>query len=259
MVMFMSKAEVEKMRTVTSVANPARDQKTVGEEWLASYLSGSLSDAKRVVIESQLEVSPSVRSAVKSLEAVAGSVLENGTVNEISAEFMPRLWDRIERFGAGDFAQDSESDKTGHHMQGIDNQRDGISAPTDEPWLTSAIKRALLDFKAPLNWKFAGIGIKQARIASFDNGEALYLLKAKGGTSMPVHSHRGEEWTLVLQGCYRASGDVFGPGDLHREDDECEHQPIIDDGEECICLVAIEGKLKFANPVLRLAQPFFGV
>ena len=53
--------------------------------------------------------------------------------------------------------------------------------------------------------------------------------------------------------------DVATTGDLHREDETCTHQPIVDDGEECICLVAIEGKPKIKQTLLKALQPLLGV
>lgn len=89
-----------------------------------------------------------------------------------------------------------------------------------------------------------------------DGRETLYLLKAKPGMKMPKHSHHGEEWALILQGGYHIGAEGYVRGDLHREDGDCTHQPIVDDhGEACITLVASEGGLKFSNPFMNLLKP----
>ena len=47
---------------------------------------------------------------------------------------------------------------------------------------------------------------------------------------------------------------------LQRElDEEIKHQPIVDTGSECICLIATEAPLKFTGIMGRLAQPFIGL
>ena len=48
-------------------------------------------------------------------------------------------------------------------------------------------------------------------------------------------------------------------GDMEVADQTIGHQPVIDDGEECICLVMTEGSLRLKNVFARMAQPFIGL
>jgi putative transcriptional regulator len=89
-----------------------------------------------------------------------------------------------------------------------------------------------------------------------DNGARVFLLKAAPGTKMPHHTHTGTELTLVLSGAFAHQGGHYGPGDLDEADDTVEHQPIVAEGEDCICLVAMEGKLHLLGLLGRLMQPF---
>ena len=108
-------------------------------------------------------------------------------------------------------------------------------------------------------WKKMGFGVERMPIHN-DGGEKLYLLKSRPGLKMPHHSHKGEEWALILQGGYHVGETGFVYGDLHREDETCAHQPVIDDhGQACITLVAAEGGLTFTNPALNLFRPILGV
>ncbi len=110
-----------------------------------------------------------------------------------------------------------------------------------------------------LRWKKLGFGVSRATIAN-DNGEEIYLLKAKPGLKIPDHTHQGEKWALILQGGYHVRDTGYGPGDLHRENENCTHNPIVDDhGEACITLVALEGELKFSNPFMRMLKPLLGI
>jgi putative transcriptional regulator len=87
-------------------------------------------------------------------------------------------------------------------------------------------------------------------------GARVFLLKAAPGTNMPHHTHKGTELTLVLRGEFSHALGSFGPGDFDEADDSVEHQPIVSAGEECICLVAMEGRLQLLGWMGRILQPF---
>ena len=85
------------------------------------------------------------------------------------------------------------------------------------------------------------------------------LLRVGGGRRVPEHSHGGQELTLILQGAYRDRFGVFAAGDIADHDEDVEHQPIAEPGEDCICLVAVDAPLSFRSRLIRTLQPFFGL
>ena len=66
------------------------------------------------------------------------------------------------------------------------------------------------------------------------------------------------ELTLILKGAYRDESGRFGTGDLDEETEATEHQPIVEPGGECICISAIEGRMKPHGWLARTIQPLFG-
>lgn len=82
------------------------------------------------------------------------------------------------------------------------------------------------------------------------------MLKAAPGTRLPHHRHTDTEWTCVLQGAFRHGYGRYGPGDFDEADESMEHKPVIEDGEPCICLVALRGSIEFQGWAGRLLQPF---
>lgn len=224
--------------------SPAHNvEHTVDEEWLASYVAGSLSDAKSLVVACQASMRPDLARHIAELEHVGGALMESSSGAEVSVEFFDKLVGALEdNSERDDVLQLSEADKS-----------------EGEVWEPLPLRRYLETAGAEIDWRFAGPGVERAPLAQTEDGERLYLLKARAGFSMPIHSHHGEEWTLILKGSYHVNDERFIVGDLHREDETCTHQPIVDDGEECICLVAIEGKLKFKQTLLKALQPRLGV
>jgi putative transcriptional regulator len=82
------------------------------------------------------------------------------------------------------------------------------------------------------------------------------MLKAAPGTTLPHHKHTGTEWTCIIQGAFRHEGGRYAEGDFDEADEDIEHTPVIEDGAECICLVALQGELRFQGWIGRMLQPF---
>jgi putative transcriptional regulator len=84
----------------------------------------------------------------------------------------------------------------------------------------------------------------------------VFLLKSGPGTRMLEHSHTGVEMTCVLAGGFSQEQGHYGPGDFDVGDEDVDHYPIVDPGGDCICLVAMQGGLRFGGLIGRLIQPF---
>jgi putative transcriptional regulator len=106
-------------------------------------------------------------------------------------------------------------------------------------------------------WKWVAPSVRLRPIELPYPGETrVFLLKSGPGTRMLEHSHSGFEMTCVLSGAFRQDGGWFGPGDFDWGDPTVEHQPIVEPGEDCLCLVAMQGELRLKGLIGRLVQPF---
>lgn len=108
-----------------------------------------------------------------------------------------------------------------------------------------------------LPWKSIVPGMKQVDL-KLGEGQAK-LLRIAAGKQMPVHSHQGNELTLILRGGYRDSLGKFNAGDFAELDGSVEHQPIADADEDCICLAGMDAPLAFKGLIARMLQPFFRI
>ncbi len=108
-----------------------------------------------------------------------------------------------------------------------------------------------------LPWKSVAPGIRQI-ILPVGEGNSR-MLRIAAGKKMPVHSHRGNELTLILQGGYSDALGKFNAGDVADLDSEVEHQPVADEDEDCICLAGMDAPLHFRGWIARLMQPFVGI
>lgn len=109
-----------------------------------------------------------------------------------------------------------------------------------------------------VKWRSIGMGVRQA-ILPTDKTASARLLYIPAGQNVPDHGHRGIELTLVLQGAFRDETDRFGPGDLEIANEDLNHQPVAEAGQDCICLAATDAPLRFNGLLPRIAQPFFRI
>lgn len=109
-------------------------------------------------------------------------------------------------------------------------------------------------------WRRLAPGIWQHQIElNHPSRGDLRLIKVSPGMALPEHGHRGHELTLVLRGSYSDASGTYRAGDVADLDENIEHQPIADPIEGCICLIAVDGKLKFKSRIARLVQPLIGL
>jgi putative transcriptional regulator len=107
------------------------------------------------------------------------------------------------------------------------------------------------------DWKWIGPGVHLRPILLPEyEATRVFLLKAAPGTRMLQHSHTELEMTCVLTGAFSHDGGRFGPGDFDFGDEDVDHKPLVERGEDCVCLVAMRGELRLSGLIGRLIQPF---
>lgn len=213
----------------------------IADEWLVSYAAGALTDAQAMILACHVDYHKGLQDKVADAEAIGGALLADSAPAAISNSAFDDLMARI----------DTMPDEEGGEHQ---------LAATSDADLPVRLQDYLGKPLDQMKWRMMGPGMRQCKLAEGENGEKLWLLKAKGGTVMPVHGHRGTEMTLVLRGSYHVGDDHYTPGLIEIAGPEIEdHQPMIDEGEECICLVVTDAPIKLHSLVGRMVQPFIGL
>ncbi len=207
---------------------------TAPDDLLMGYATGALPQAFDLVIATHVSLSLDARARLESFEAIGGVVLEGLDSTPVAEDSLERTFAMIENAA-----------------------RDDIPAPSFGTFPTP-LRTLVGGDESAVRWRSLGGGVKQCVVHSDAHGTARLLL-IPAGRAMPSHSHNGTEMTLVLKGAFRDEGGRFARGDLEVADTEVDHQPIAEPGEDCICLVATDARLKFRGLLPRLAQPFFGI
>ena len=95
-----------------------------------------------------------------------------------------------------------------------------------------------------LKWKQVYKGFKE-HTASIDDKDELKLIKMDPGVSVPLHSHGGKEYILVLEGSFCDEYGKYSKGDIQINDQQIKHTPIASNDTGCICLSITEKDVIF--------------
>jgi putative transcriptional regulator len=206
---------------------------------LMAHATGTLGVGPRLLVDTHLETCARCRSAVRSFEDVAATLL----LAEPPAELPEGLFARI--------VARTESPLT--HPAGRRIRR-RPPLPEGMEWPRS-LRRAQVS-----RWWWMGPGVRWARVTLPDDPAAnLFMFRIGAGKCLPPHTHSSSELTQVLYGAFDDGRAVFGPGDFDATDDSIHHQPVVQARSECICLAAVEGRVLFDGALARWAGAAIGM
>ncbi len=215
----------------------------VSEATLISYAGGSLGEALSLVTASHLALCPECRLRLRAAAAAGGAMLESVEAAPLREGSLEHMMARLEL--------ETERSRRAPPPAPRPEVRD-MRLP--QP-LASRLAVGHLD---EIRWRWIGPGVRTHLIDTPKSGGTLRLLKIAPGVAMPEHGHGGTELTLVLAGAYADETGHYGAGDIADLDEEAEHTPKAEAGEDCICLVATEAPTRFKGLVGRLMQPIIG-
>lgn len=205
---------------------------------LMSFSAGTLDMPYATVVATHLAMSEGGRETLRHMDSIGGALL----ASEPEADMSPGALDRLLGALVDESIEVVPQDRAQDHS------------------LPLPLQRFLPKGLDAVRWKWTGPGVATADLAWGDDGKSrLMLLRVAGGRRVPEHGHGGHELTLILQGAYRDRFGVFAVGDIADHDEDVEHQPIAEPGEDCICLVAVDAKLTFRGRLMRALQPLFGI
>ncbi|MBM7068568.1 ChrR family anti-sigma-E factor [Actibacterium sp. 188UL27-1] len=210
----------------------------VTDDVLTAYATGDLPEAFNLVVASHVSLCDEARVRLETMEALGGAVLD-----DLSGESMS--------YGSFEATMRliSERPKEAIKAEVVRKSCDVLPGP-----LMDYVGGNLDD----INWRPLGMGAKQVILKSSLEAN-VRLLYIPSGAAMPDHGHTGIEMTLVLQGAFIDGDERFARGDIEIANEELEHTPIADIGEDCICLAATNAPLKFSGLLPRIAQPFLRI
>jgi len=200
-------------------------------ELLASFAAGTLDAGEHLVVAVHVSGCSTCRRVVRAVEVIGGSALEAIEPAAMKAGAFEAVLAKLDR-----------SPRL-------------VPAPSDS--LTDeALPRLLRHYHIGRRRLVApGVSMRPIELPGPSKSRA-FLLRSNPGARMLEHTHTGTELTCVLRGSFSHDGGRFGPGDFDFGDETLDHQPIVGDGEPCLCVVAMTGDLRMNGFFGRLISPF---
>lgn len=207
------------------------------EDLLMAHASGNLKGPFSVLIGSHVALCATCRAEQRRLEAVGGALLDDlvadGAPDRGLAATLARLEEPLPQSPASLADQDAETARR----------------------LPRPLRRFIDRPISALPWKQVMRGLS---VVEFDSPETkgmrVQLLLSRPGQALPRHRHFGTEMTLVLSGGLSVDDAHYGRGDVMVVEPGIVHQPVAEEGEDCLSFAVADGPLRFTSLVPRLWQ-----
>ncbi len=203
------------------------------EELLLDYVSGALTGAAAALVAGHATFCPACRRHIQDMEAMAGAfmALELGKAEPAALTGAPNL-----------------------EMEGMGPVPDAAPAYYD-PVLPKPVFDLFKLASKDIPWTRLLSGVREFRKEGRD-GEDIRLMHIAPGKSIPQHTHRGLEMTLVLSGSFSDREVEYRTGDVALADGSIDHKPVAGAQSDCLCFVVSEAPLRLTGPVGRVWEFF---
>lgn len=209
-------------------------------ELLFDYATGATPEAVSLIVATHATLCAVCATRISEIEAVGGALLETVEPVEVGEDALAAVMMRLD-----------------------EPQPAAVKAPSTDAETAAVVPEPLLPYigrgLAHMAWKSAGRMAEEARLPLTVKGFKAALMRLKPGAEMPVHTHRGSEYTLVLAGGYKDAGKQFLRGDFDFKDPSHEHRPIVDTDGPCLCLIVLDAPVKLTGGFGRLVNPFLRI
>ncbi|GAA0554232.1 putative transcriptional regulator [Rhizomicrobium palustre] len=202
------------------------------ESLLTGYAAGTLDLGRHIAVATHLAACADCQKAVSLFTEVGGALF---------ADLSPAP------MGEGAFVALSAK------LDTIAPPRASIAAPPSLP--VAGLPAFVRRYNAG-KWRMVAPGLSMRPIhLPVPSAARVFLLKSAPGAKLRHHTHAGTELTCVIEGGFSHDGGHFGPGDFDFGDSGINHQPTVDPGADCLCLVAMEGHLRLTGWLGALLTP----
>jgi putative transcriptional regulator len=201
---------------------------------LWEYATGSVPEPLGLVLALHLSHCRACSAAVARYEEIGGALLEDAVPTHLDVEEM--LGDVLNRLNEPDNELLS-------------------AAATDLDGFPGALSQRLPTPFSELPWKRVSRGVSEFRLAIDEDGYVAKLIQIEAGAIVPRHTHRGEEFTVVLKGGFRDGEKMYRGGDFAVADSTVQHNPVATGAEPCICVAMTNAPLKLLTPLGRIFEP----
>jgi len=205
-----------------------------GEELLLNYASGAANEAVSLLVATHLVACADCRATVARAEAAGGTLLAGIAPVAVSQRAYDSVLARLDEPAAAIVRSAKLT---------------GDVPPPLRPYIGDS-------FDA-VPWRHITGKLAHYPLVTRD-GTRARLIRAAPGAGVATHSHRGEEWTLVLTGSFHDETGTYAAGDVQSTTPEVKHRPTADPGPVCINLAVTDAPLVFDGWLPKIVGKLFG-
>jgi putative transcriptional regulator len=214
------------------------------DDLLLAHAAGRLPEPVGLVVATHLALAPERQSAYREYEALGGAMLEDLQPAALSDGAFDRLLARM-------------NDEKEPMLTGAKAAEQGtiVGSAAGDPPIPAPLRSYIGGSLADLPWKHYG-SVSEASLPLDETTYRARLILLKAGRSVPKHTHDGQEITVVLKGAFNDGIGRYGRGDISIADAHVDHQPMAEDGEDCLCLTVTDAPLRLTGTFSRFLNPF---
>ena len=224
------------------------------DELLMQFAAGQLTNALGIQTACHLESCQQCQHKVRLYEQLGGDLIDISAPSEIEPDAKSRLLDNLHKLRA-DPSESAEANSNAGVLEDLDELYRKQLANANQR-LPRPLRRFLPDYYENLPWSGFTKSIQSYDLPFSDDRYTARFYKIAAGSELPQHTHRGNEFTLVMSGSFSDLSGDYHPGDFVLADSSTHHQPRAHEKEDCICFAVTDAPLKMTGFFGRMLNPF---
>lgn len=227
------------------------------DELLMQFAAGQLTNALGIQAACHLESCKQCQLKVRLYEQLGGDLIDISAPADLAPDAKSRLLKNLhdQQNPARKRASGIEDNKEVDANHPLDNVYANQLANANQR-LPKPLQRFLPDYYENLPWKGFSKSIQSYDLPFSDEQFTARFYKIAAGKELPQHTHKGNEFTLVMAGSFSDLSGDYHPGDFVLADASTHHQPRAHDKEDCICFAVMDAPLKMTGFFGRMLNPF---
>jgi putative transcriptional regulator len=207
------------------------------DELLMQFSAGQMSNALGIMVACHLEKCHHCNSRIRVYEQLGGEIMQETAPVEVGGNVLSELLLKLDQ------PAPEEHDAKDH-------------ASLVDPRIPKPLSRFVPNYFDKLEWSGMSRSIKEYKLPISDAQYSAKLYKISAGKELPIHTHKGNEFTLVMDGSFSDKAGDYNQGDFILADTQTVHQPKAAENADCICFAVMDAPLKMTGFFGKMLNPF---
>jgi putative transcriptional regulator len=204
------------------------------DELLMSFAAGQLPNALGIIAACHLQTCQQCSTKARMYEQLGAELIDTTPAISMSGNSLNQLLNRLD----------------------LEPTTEKVAEFTGNPRTPKPLRRFMPEYIDQLNWRGFSSSIKEYTLPFSDDTYTAKFYKILAGKELPVHTHKGNEFTLVMEGSFSDTAGDYHQGDFILADTHTIHQPKAAPDGDCICFAVVDAPLKMTGVFGRMLNPF---